>query len=106
MADFGEYLPIDMHLANCIDAELMHNPCPNLWAGVISVASRGMTGEAHFFMRVSFIGLQQYCSLLWDEDQSVDFSRHDGLVISRRCITEATPRSPHSSPSWGAFDRS
>ncbi|WDZ81759.1 alpha-glucosidase (plasmid) [Ensifer adhaerens] len=82
MADFGEYLPIDVELANGIDAKLMHNQWPTLWAEVNAraVASRGKTGEALFFMRAGFTGVQKHCPLLWGGDQSVDFSRHDGLV--------------------------
>ena len=82
MADFGEYLPIDVKLANGIDAKLMHNAWPTLWAEVNAraVASRGKTGEALFFMRAGFTGVQKHCPLLWGGDQSVDFSRHDGLV--------------------------
>jgi len=82
MADFGEYLPIDVHLANGVDARLMHNAWPVLWAkaNADAVASRGMTGEALFFMRAGFSGVQAHCPLLWGGDQSVDFSRHDGLV--------------------------
>lgn len=82
MADFGEYLPIDVHLSNGIDAKLMHNQWPKLWAEVNAkaVASRGQTGEALFFMRAGFTGVQKHCPLLWGGDQSVDFSRHDGLV--------------------------
>ena len=82
MADFGEYLPIDVHLANGVDAKLMHNAWPTLWAEVNAnaVASRGKTGEALFFMRAGFTGVQKYCPLLWAGDQSVDFTRHDGLV--------------------------
>jgi len=82
MADFGEYLPIDVHLSNGIDAKLMHNAWPTLWAEVNAkaVASRGKTGEALFFMRAGFTGVQKHCPLLWGGDQSVDFSRHDGLV--------------------------
>jgi alpha-glucosidase len=82
MADFGEYLPTDVHLANGVDAKLMHNRWPTLWAEVNAraVASRGKTGEALFFMRSGFTGVQQHCPLLWGGDQSVDFSRHDGLV--------------------------
>lgn len=82
MADFGEYLPIDVHLANGTDAKLMHNPWPVLWAEVNAraVASRGKTGDALFFMRAGFTGIQAHCPLLWGGDQSVDFSRHDGLV--------------------------
>lgn len=82
MADFGEYLPIDVKLANGVDATLMHNAWPTLWAEVNAraVASRGKTGEALFFMRAGFTGVQKHCPLLWGGDQSVDFSRHDGLV--------------------------
>lgn len=82
MADFGEYLPIDVTLSNGVDARLMHNAWPTLWAEVNAraVASRGMTGEALFFMRAGFTGVGAHCPLLWGGDQSVDFSRHDGLV--------------------------
>ncbi|MBT9371766.1 alpha-glucosidase [Rhizobium sp. CSW-27] len=82
MADFGEYLPIDVKLANGIDAKLMHNAWPTLWAEVNAraVESRGKTGDALFFMRAGFTGVQAHCPLLWGGDQSVDFSRHDGLV--------------------------
>ena len=82
MADFGEYLPIDVRLANGVDAKLMHNAWPTLWAEVNAraVESRGKTGEAMFFMRAGFTGIQKHCPLLWGGDQSVDFTRHDGLV--------------------------
>jgi sulfoquinovosidase len=82
MADFGEYLPIDVHLANGVDAKLMHNAWPTLWAEVNAraVESRGKTGEALFFMRAGYTGVQKHCPLLWAGDQSVDFTRHDGLV--------------------------
>lgn len=82
MADFGEYLPIDVHLANGVDAELMHNAWPTMWAEVNdrAVRSRGKTGETLFFMRAGFTGVQKHCPLLWGGDQSVDFTRHDGLV--------------------------
>ena len=82
MADFGEYLPTDVHLANGVDAKLMHNLWPTLWAEVNAraVASRCKTGDTLFFMRSGFTGVQKHCPLLWAGDQSVDFSRHDGLV--------------------------
>jgi alpha-glucosidase len=32
-----------------------------------------------FFMRAGFSGVQAQCPLLWAGDQSVDFSRHDGI---------------------------
>lgn len=82
MADFGEYLPIDVQLASGVDATLMHNAWPVLWAEVnaAAIASRGRTGEALFFMRAGYTGVQRHCPLLWGGDQCVDFSRHDGLV--------------------------
>ena len=40
---------------------------------------RRRSGEALFFMRAGFTGVQRYCPLLWAGDQCVDFSRHDGL---------------------------
>ena len=36
-------------------------------------------GDAVFFMRAGFSGVQAHCPLLWAGDQSVDFTRHDGI---------------------------
>jgi alpha-glucosidase len=81
MADFGEYLPVDLRLADGSDPMLLHNLWPVLWAEVNAqaVASRGKTGEALFFMRAGFSGVQAHCPLLWAGDQCVDFTRHDGI---------------------------
>ena len=81
MADFGEYLPVDARLASGADATLVHNAWPVMWAEVNAdaVARAGLTGEALFFMRAGFTGVQRHCPLLWAGDQCVDFSRHDGL---------------------------
>jgi alpha-glucosidase len=81
MADFGEYLPTDVRLADGTDAMLAHNAWPTIWAEVNAraIESRGKTGEALFFMRAGFTGVQAHCPLLWAGDQSVDFSRHDGI---------------------------
>lgn len=81
MADFGEYLPIDTHLASGLPAKLAHNAWPTIWAKVNAdaVAAAGQTGETVFFMRAGYTGVQAHCPLLWAGDQSVDFSRHDGL---------------------------
>lgn len=81
MADFGEYLPTDLRLADGSDPMEAHNRWPVLWAGVnaAAVASRGKAGEALFFMRAGFSGVQAHCPLLWAGDQSVDFTRHDGI---------------------------
>lgn len=81
MADFGEYLPHDVRLHSGLDGMLAHNAWPVLWGQVNAeaVASRGKTGETLFFMRAGFSGVQRHCPLLWAGDQSVDFTRHDGL---------------------------
>ena len=81
MADFGEYLPTDVRLADGSDPMEAHNRWPVLWAQVNAqaLASRGQTGEALFFMRAGFSGVQAHCPLLWAGDQSVDFTRHDGI---------------------------
>ena len=81
MADFGEYLPTDVRLADGSDPLEAHNRWPVLWAEVNAkaVESRGKTGEAVFFMRAGFSGVQAHCPLLWAGDQSVDFTRHDGI---------------------------
>jgi alpha-glucosidase len=81
MADFGEYLPVDVHLGNGVEARAIHNAWPVLWAEVNAraVASRGRVGDILFFMRAGYTGIGRYCPLLWGGDQSVDFSRHDGL---------------------------
>ncbi len=81
MADFGEYLPTDVRLADGSDPMLAHNRWPVLWAQVNAdaLASRGKSGDAVFFMRAGFSGVQAHCPLLWAGDQSVDFTRHDGI---------------------------
>ncbi|MBI1402908.1 MAG: alpha-glucosidase [Porphyrobacter sp.] len=80
MADFGEYLPTDLRLHHG-DPMREHNRWPVRWAEVNAraVASRGKTGEVLWFMRAGYTGVQAHCPLLWAGDQSVDFSRHDGI---------------------------
>ena len=84
-ADFGEYLPTDVRLADGSDPMEAHNLWPVLWAQVNeqALASRGKCGPgengAVFFMRAGFSGVQAHCPLLWAGDQSVDFTRHDGI---------------------------
>ena len=81
MADFGEYLPTDIRLDNGVSPMLMHNHWPVLWVkcNYDAVVESGKLGEAVYFMRAGGTGSQKYCPLLWAGDQSVDFSRHDGL---------------------------
>ena len=84
MADFGEYLPIDLNLKDGSDPKLMHNAWPVRWGEVNAraVAERGRKDDIVFFMRAGYSGIQAHCPLLWAGDQSVDFSRHDGLVTA------------------------
>ncbi|WBH18341.1 alpha-glucosidase [Sphingomonas radiodurans] len=81
MADFGEYLPTDVRLYDGTDGMIAHNAWPTIWAEVNAraIASRGKTGDAVFFMRAGFSGVGAHCPLLWAGDQSVDFTRHDGI---------------------------
>lgn len=80
MADFGEYLPVDLRLHDG-DPMQEHNRWPVRWAEVNAraVASRGRMGDVLWFMRAGHTGVQAHCPLLWAGDQSVDFSRHDGI---------------------------
>jgi alpha-glucosidase len=81
MADFGEYLPTDIRLFDGSDPMEAHNHWPVLWAKVNAdaIQRRGKRGEAVFFMRAGFSGVQAHCPLLWAGDQCVDFTRHDGI---------------------------
>lgn len=82
MADFGEYLPTDdIVLANGASPMIEHNHWPALWAkcNYDAVKESGKLGQVVYFMRAGATGSQKYCTLLWAGDQSVDFSRHDGL---------------------------
>ncbi len=82
MADFGEYLPTDCCLYNGVDAKIMHNAWPVLWAqcNYEAVKEAGKLGEIFYFMRAGGYSSQKYCTALWAGDQSVDFSLHDGLA--------------------------
>ena len=77
MADFGEYLP----LGNGESAMIEHNKWPARWAkcNYEAVKESGRLGQIVYFMRAGGLGSAKYCTLLWAGDQSVDFSRHDGL---------------------------
>lgn len=82
MADFGEYLPIDVQLHNGVSAREEHNLWPVRWARINAeaIAERGKTDDVTFFMRAGYTGVQKHSAQLWAGDQSVDFSRHDGMV--------------------------
>lgn len=82
MADFGEYLPTDdICLFNNKSPMTEHNHWPLLWAKCNYEALRDTNNLSKilYFMRAGGTGSQKYCTLLWAGDQSVDFSRHDGI---------------------------
>ena len=81
MADFGEYLPVDAVLHNGVDAKLMHNRWPVLWAkcNYEAVKESGKLGEVVYFMRAGGHGSQRYATSLWAGDQSVNWEIHDGI---------------------------
>ena len=82
MADFGEYLPVDCVLHNKVDAKLMHNKWPVLWAqcNYEAVEESGKIGEVFYFMRAGAHKSQHYATSLWAGDQSVNWELHDGIA--------------------------
>ena len=106
MADFGEYLPHDARLADGASAMEAHNRWPVLWAEVndMALASRGKQGEAVFFMRAGFSGVSRYCPLLWAGDQSVDFTRHDGIgTVITAALSAGLTGSAYSHSDCGGY---
>lgn len=106
MADFGEYLPTDLRLADGSDPMEMHNRWPVLWAEVnaMALASRGKTGDALFFMRAGFSGVQVHCPLLWAGDQCVDFTRHDGIgTVITAALSAGLVGNPYSHSDCGGY---
>lgn len=82
MADFGEYLPTYVKLHSGKPAMIEHNHWPALWAKCNYEALKEtdtLGKEVIYFMRSGGTGSQKYCTLMWNGDQSVDFTRHDGL---------------------------
>lgn len=82
MADFGEYLPVDCVLYNGIDAKLMHNAWPVLWAkcNYEAVEETNNLGKVFYFMRAGGHGSQHYSTSMWAGDQSVNWDLHDGIA--------------------------
>ena len=82
MADFGEYLPVDdIVLGSGASPMLEHNLWPTRWAqcNLEAVRDAGRLGDVLWFMRAGGAGSPAACPALWAGDQSVDFSRHDGV---------------------------
>ncbi len=81
MADFGEYLPVDAVVHSGVDAKVIHNEWPVLWAkcNYEAVKESQKLGEVFYFMRSGGHGSQKYATALWAGDQSVNFELHDGI---------------------------
>ncbi|CAF1201604.1 unnamed protein product [Didymodactylos carnosus] len=88
MADFGEYLPVDVRVHANISGELIHNLWSVLWAkcNFEAIRDAGKTEEVVFFMRAGYLGIQKYCPLFWSGDQSVDFASDDGFPAAIRSM--------------------
>lgn len=84
MADFGEYIPVDAVFYNGETGETMHNKYPALWArcNYEAVKDSGNLGNIVYFMRAGSVGSQKYSTLMWNGDQSVDFTMHDGIATT------------------------
>jgi len=81
MADFGEYLPTDCKLHNGVNALLMHNEWPVIWAkcNYEAVLETNNIGKVFYFMRAGGFLSQKYATSLWAGDQSVNWETHDGI---------------------------
>lgn len=80
MADFAEGLPFDAVLHDGDPAQL-HNRWPTLWAQTVQEGCE-LAGKPHCvtWFRSGGLGQSASAALTWNGDQSVDFSREDGLA--------------------------
>lgn len=76
MADYGEALPLDAHLASGENGLSQHNRYPLLWARLQASASQP---EGVWFLRSGYLGSPAFAPLFWLGDQTVDWSPEDGL---------------------------
>ncbi|GAP62303.1 hypothetical protein ARMA_0726 [Ardenticatena maritima] len=81
MADFGEALPWDAHLAAGIPASTLHNRYPELWARLNreTIEDAGRGDDVVFFMRAGFTRSPLYATLFWEGDQLVSWDEYDGI---------------------------
>lgn len=84
MADFGEALPFEAHLANGETGLTYHNKYPVEWAklNAEAVAELGMEDDIVFFMRSGYTQSPKYSTLFWLGDQAVTWDHYDGLKSS------------------------
>ena len=81
MADFCEWLPVDIQLFSKEDPWLVHNryavDCQKLNKDLMDKQKDGV--ERLFFVRSAWLGSQPLVSVFWPGDQQTDFSPGDGL---------------------------
>jgi sulfoquinovosidase len=83
MSDFGEYLPMDCVLHSGEDPELFHNKYPVIWAklNLEAINEAGLKAkDTLFFSRAGYTGTSKYSPVIWAGDQTVNWSRDDGLA--------------------------
>lgn len=81
MADFGEALPYEAHLASGESAALAHNRFPEDWARLNRelIEEVGGEGELLFFTRSAYSRSPGLTTSMWLGDQLVTWDAHDGL---------------------------
>lgn len=80
MADFGEYIPADAVVYSGESAETYHNRYTVEWARINREACLEAGAEDMFvFMRSAYSGSAPHAVSLWNGDQLVNWSRHQGL---------------------------
>lgn len=80
MADFGEGLPFDAHLAEG-DPATEHNRWPLLWAQTVERAcALADRPDCVTWFRSGAAGMDRHAALFWNGDQLVDFGSEDGLA--------------------------
>jgi len=80
MADFGEYIPSDAVVYSGESAETYHNKYTVEWARVNREAcEEAGAGDMFVFMRSAYSGSAPHAVSLWNGDQLVNWSRHQGF---------------------------
>ncbi|MHA1980981.1 MAG: alpha-glucosidase [Promethearchaeota archaeon] len=82
MADYGEYLPVDVVLHSGEDPMEFHNKYPVVFAktNLEAVEEAGRLGDIVFFTRAGYSQISRYSTQLWAGDQLVNWSIHDGIA--------------------------
>jgi len=82
MADYGEYLPVDIVLYSGENPMEFHNKYPVIFAktNLDAIEEAGKLSEIVFFTRAGYSQTSRYSTQLWAGDQLVNWSIHDGIA--------------------------